>query len=170
MMKVSVLEPKLNPGRAYPFTFVTSAERLDVKNDAYSILGDIRVDGSIVFTGKAFRLKGSVYLKKAFVCDRCLEDFEQERELSFSEDFKQDGGLCESGDDALCFSGDYIEIADLFRETILLSEPLSQICSSDCLGLCQKCGANLNKAECGCDRHVIDPRLAELRKIFKSET
>ena len=32
--------------------------------------------------------------------------------------------------------------------------------------VCSQCGANLNDSECGCDRKVIDPRLAAL-KSFK---
>jgi uncharacterized protein len=31
--------------------------------------------------------------------------------------------------------------------------------------LCSVCGADLNAGECGCDRAVIDPRLAALKDI-----
>ena len=32
---------------------------------------------------------------------------------------------------------------------------------------CSKCGANLNKGDCGCDTWVPDPRMAAIQDIFK---
>ena len=70
-------------------------------------------------------------------------------------------------EDDIEFSGDEIDISDVVRETILLAQPLNNICSPECRGLCLKCGANLNETDCNCDRHVMDPRLAALQDFFK---
>lgn len=165
MMKVSVKEPDLNIGRAYPVEFLSSAEVLDITSDQYIILGDIAIKGDIVHTGKAYKVEGMISFTKAFRCDFCLENFERVQAFSFLEEYKREGTET-ANEDLFCFSGDYIDIAELIRETILLSLPLNQICSPDCRGLCMKCGANLNEAECGCDRHIIDPRLAELQRVL----
>ena len=67
------------------------------------------------------------------------------------------------------FNGDAIDIADMIRDTILAAQPLNNICSSDCRGLCPKCGADLNKGDCGCDRFIPDPRLAALQHLLKKK-
>lgn len=37
------------------------------------------------------------------------------------------------------------------RQALALSVPSRIFCKPDCKGLCQKCGANLNEKECGCN-------------------
>lgn len=165
MMKVRIAEPDLNVGCAHSFEFITSAEALDIASDLYKVLGDVAIRGTIVHTGKAYKVEGTIQFEQAFCCDSCLEDYARAQEFSFSEEYQREASET-ANDSVSCFSGDYIDIADLIRETILLAQPLNHICSSDCRGLCMKCGANLNKAECGCDRHIIDPRLAALQKIL----
>ena len=51
---------------------------------------------------------------------------------------------------------------------------LQVICKEDCKGLCQECGANLNRETCSCsqianDEDEIDPRFAKLKDIFKND-
>lgn len=166
-MKVNVLQPKANVGRAYIFSFLTSAEELDIKISQYSLEGEIEVKGEIVYTGTYFRVTGAVHLSKKFQCDRCLEYSSHAQTLSFDEECKEVvSEEDEVSDDIACFSGNEVDITNLIRETILLSQPLNNICSPDCRGLCLKCGANLNDEECGCDRHIVDPRLAALQKLL----
>ncbi len=75
-----------------------------------------------------------------------------------------DEGLAES-EDTYGYDNDEIDMEPILRERILLSIPYAPLCKTECLGLCTVCGANLNLSECGCDRKVIDPRLAALRNI-----
>ena len=46
---------------------------------------------------------------------------------------------------------------------------MAVLCREDCKGLCPKCGANLNRGECGCSRREIDPRLAVLQRILEDK-
>lgn len=170
MMKINVMQSDEDVGKAVPFTFTTSADEIDVVHTGYSIEGSIKVDGSIVNTGRFYRVEGVVYCKKAFRCDRCLEDFVQAQEHSFMEEYKK--GVAddsEENEDVNYFDGEVIDITDLIRDTILLAQPLNNICSPACRGLCMKCGANLNKSECGCDRTIVDPRLAVLQQLLNKK-
>lgn len=63
------------------------------------------------------------------------------------------------------YSGKVIDLDPIVREQIALALPGYPVCAEDCKGLCPVCGANLNDRECGCDRHVPDPRWAGLNKI-----
>ncbi|WP_242336868.1 MULTISPECIES: DUF177 domain-containing protein [Anaeromyxobacter] len=63
------------------------------------------------------------------------------------------------------YSGKTIDLDPILREQLLLALPGYPVCGEGCKGLCPVCGANLNDRECGCDRHVPDPRWAGLKNV-----
>lgn len=63
------------------------------------------------------------------------------------------------------YTGKVIDLDPVVREQLLLALPGYPVCQDDCKGLCSVCGANLNDRDCGCDRHVPDPRWAGLEKF-----
>jgi uncharacterized protein len=63
------------------------------------------------------------------------------------------------------YSGKVIDLDPVVREQLLLALPSYPVCQEACKGLCSVCGANLNERDCGCDRHVPDPRWAGLEKL-----
>jgi uncharacterized protein len=86
------------------------------------------------------------------------------------EDFRLDTEDEDDEDGAVVrFTGDEIEIDALVRDTLLAAQPINNICQPGCRGLCPKCGADLNKGDCGCDRFVPDPRLADLQQLLKDK-
>lgn len=167
-VKCNIVEAGKNPGSSYEFRFLVSAAALDVQLPEVEIIGDIVFAGVLVYTGRAYSFNGEMKLTKRFQCDRCLHEFTKECVYPFTEEFKRrsDHAMVEENDDVNWFDGDEVELDEVFREIVILSQPLNNICSSDCRGLCLKCGADLNKGECGCDRTVLDPRLAALQKLF----
>lgn len=42
----------------------------------------------------------------------------------------------------------YIDLAEPFRDYLLLEIPMNHVCSPDCKGVCIVCGQNLNKGTC----------------------
>ena len=58
--------------------------------------------------------------------------------------------------------------ADL-REILLIELPVKPLCESDCSGLCENCGANLNRERCTCPAAPVDPRWSALRSLTKTE-
>ena len=63
------------------------------------------------------------------------------------------------------YDGETVDLDPLLRDQLILSVPFAPLCNDACRGLCAVCGANLNEGECGCDREVLDPRLAALKNI-----
>jgi uncharacterized protein len=63
------------------------------------------------------------------------------------------------------YTGKVVDLDPIVREQLLLALPSYPVCKDDCKGLCPVCGANLNDRECGCDRHVPDPRWAALKNV-----
>ena len=98
-------------------------------------------------------------------CVRCLTDFQQTLNTSFTElyAFSQryvtDSGLLmpETG---------IIDLAPVLREYILLEIPISPLCRLDCKGLCPICVNNLNENTCHHEDDTGDPRLASLKKLL----
>jgi len=57
-----------------------------------------------------------------------------------------------------------ITLGEYIISEMVLALPLNYVCSPDCKGLCQHCGANLNQGPCRCEK-PLDPRLQKLAEI-----
>ncbi len=105
----------------------------------------ILVEGTVTLSGEhdafvecdvTFKVKGS--------CTRCLAETEREYEAEIRE-------LCEeNGEDGYPVIHDRIDLSKMVDDAVLMNLPVSFLCKEDCLGLCNKCGANLNDGECKC--------------------
>lgn len=169
-MKINISDLEDRLGEAVPFEFVTNAQELDAQTETYSFEGDIIIKGEYVNAGRCYRFTGSISCTKSFVCDRCLEPSTLQQVHEFNEEFQRGSEPVKNGEKTKIvnyFSGDVIDLAPVMRDVLLSDQPLNNICNADCRGLCLKCGANLNHGDCGCDRTVIDPRLAALQQLLK---
>lgn len=141
-----------------------------------------KVSGTVLLTGDL-----SAHLIAP--CKRCVKDVAQDLPVHFTlnlvpkpakvkeedEDGSEEdarsqkrdsGGSFALGDaDREYFDGRTIDLDPIVREQVLLALPVSVLCRDDCKGLCPQCGQDLNEAECGCERKVVDPRLAVLKTI-----
>lgn len=118
---------------------------------------------------KELRVTGSAKIKTVIPCDRCLEDVEQILNLAFERevDMKLDEQERKSSDEEYNFIEDtWLNADTLVQNELLINWPIRVLCKEDCKGICSCCGANLNHGECGCDRQVLDPRMAAFSDIF----
>ncbi len=164
-MKINTDEAKTQVGVDQPFHLITSADQLEIDQAELSVTSEIRVDGTISYTGRLYEISGMINLSAKRVCDRCLTLFEAPIEIPFEELFREEG-IAPEEEDAVVFTGDEIDLTDIIREMVCLVGYTKSLCIEDCKGLCLKCGTNLNEQDCQCDRHIIDPRLAALQDFF----
>jgi uncharacterized protein len=61
--------------------------------------------------------------------------------------------------------GDSVDIRRIIAEQIYLNVPLKVVCREECLGLCPKCGQDLNVKDCGHRVETGDARWEVLRKL-----
>jgi uncharacterized protein len=158
-----------------------------VKEDkaGYRARGPLHIDGRLqkVEQRVLFGARGQAAL--TVPCGRCLTtvdlDVPLDVELSFvpaeraeDEEGRQHedrgsarvaGSFSPKDVDEETYFGKVIDLDPVIREQILLALPGYPVCQESCKGLCSVCGANLNERECGCDRHVPDPRWAGLEKL-----
>jgi uncharacterized protein len=121
----------------------------------------------------AFRVSGHATTTLELSCSRCLEPFEVPVDAAFdlryvpqSENTGEDEREIEEDDlDTAFYRDGVLDVTELLREQFQLALPMKPLCSSACQGLCQQCGANLNRTTCGCTPAWEDPRLAPLKSI-----
>ena len=61
-----------------------------------------------------------------------------------------------------------LDLSEAVKEELILAAPQFVECREDCLGLCPRCGADLNAGPCGCPPE-IDPRWEVLTKSPREE-
>lgn len=116
-------------------------------------------------------LIGSVSAVVEFECDRCLRPLSVPVEQSFDLLYVPPlgtGDENELGDNDLSigfYQGEVIDIDDVVREQIELALPMAHLCSEQCRGLCQQCGANLNDGACACQNEELDARWSVLEEL-----
>jgi len=141
-----------------------------LRQDAVGLSTDIK-SGTVDATGEIINFSGyilltaKIVLTSQVVCGRCNCVFNTE--LSFDIEQKITDNLENSDNDEFILIEDgMFDISEFVESSMLLEMPSRFLCSQECLGLCSKCGCNLNESRCSCDDKEIDPRLAVLSKYF----
>ena len=53
-------------------------------------------------------------------------------------------------EDIVLDSKQNLDFSDYIKNFIIVNLPQKKLCNDNCLGLCQRCGADLNKVSCKC--------------------
>ena len=73
----------------------------------------------------------------------------------------------EENDEYLVVPDGLVNLDELVYADVVLELPSKNVCSEDCRGLCECCGANLNHGACGCKKPSVDPRLSALQDLLE---
>lgn len=123
-----------------------------------------RADGSAT---RGVWVRGRLSARVRSACRRCLDPLE----VDVSEDFavlfdaatsEDEGDLELYGFDS---NADELDLRTAVAERLMLLVPSYALCREDCVGLCDRCGANLNEGACGCAPTDVDPRWGPLEKL-----
>ena len=185
-MRVNIDEIK-EPGleRAWDLPRETIDEMVKGDQAEYRARGPLRVDARLRRLDRRVLLEAHARASLSAPCGRCLKAVEAEVPVDFEVSFVPSEAGGRGGDDETgerprvgkggsfdaedvnedTYSGKVIDLDPVVREQLLLALPSYPVCQEGCKGLCSVCGANLNERDCGCDRHVPDPRWAGLEKL-----
>ena len=133
--------------------------------------GDAHVVGEITDRAGYMRLELTATVFYRAECARCLELVEGEFSVSLertvaTKETLSEKQLEENVDEYAVAEDGKLDLGDLIREEILLTFPTRILCSTDCEGLCPKCGKPKRLGDCGCPKKEIDPRLAVLKALL----
>ncbi|MDA1215474.1 MAG: DUF177 domain-containing protein [Chloroflexi bacterium] len=166
-LRVNVAQLMKEPvGSTRPHSFDQRFEPLDDEQSAIHARGNARLTKSI----DGIWVSGKVDATMESVCSRCLVPFGHVVHVEFEETFlptvdiavgrrlRADG---ETEDDEFTIDEHHIlGLAEAIRQNALAAVP------TDCLGLCQVCGADLNEGPCH-EIQKIDPVWAPLQQLLK---
>jgi len=124
------------------------------------------------------RTSGTVFIKGSFSalididCSRCLERTSLPIGSNFTytlipakAETREDLELTPEELEISYYQGDFIDLAPIICEQIILQIPMRALCSEECKGLCPHCGINLNTSSCNCHLNIVDDRMAVLKNF-----
>lgn len=142
--------------------------RLDSEGEIYCL------ESAPAFKGDIWRSSGSVFLEGEMEaeirtdCSRCLESFVFQVSHKLNYSLKPKGSEVSDREEIFedlnlgYYSGIAIELGPILEDQLMLSLPMGAVCQSDCQGLCQSCGINLNQSKCSC-LSVVEEKTDKIR-------
>lgn len=143
-------------------------------------LRDLAGTVEMLRTDKGLLITADLQCTVAARCSRCLTDLTLVLTVAFQEEFLPTADpstgeplpIAEDTDAFLIDEKQVLDLREAVRQYRIMAEPMQPVCKPDCLGLCPRCGYNLNDGPCGCPSQEVDPRwgaLAELAKDLEKE-
>ncbi len=117
---------------------------------------------------RTFTLETTVDITLLMQCGRCLENVEQNLHFVVKKEIDMNESGEDSQDELFYISEDKLNVEELIYNEILVNLPMKVLCSKNCKGICNRCGANLNLQTCNCDTTELDPRMSKIRDIFNN--
>jgi len=128
----------------------------------------VRVAGTIRHIQRGVYLEGWIEGREVETCARCLEPFVRETRVRIEEPFSEDVRPADAQfADMTPLVERTIDLDELVEQLLEVDEPMAAVCDENCRGICQRCGANRNREQCGCKDDEIDPRFAGLTKFLQ---
>jgi uncharacterized protein len=136
-------------------------------------LSPVRIDLTVFREHDLIRTHGHVAMTVRLACSRCLNEFDAEIDSPFTIFFTRAAGepqdeeveLTEEDLISASYDGDEINFSPFAEEQVLLGIPVKPLCQEECRGLCATCGADLNNADCACDRAEPHLKFSALRNL-----
>lgn len=126
------------PPEGWSLTESVTGKKLDIDTEFVRFTGPVRIGAEVSRITNAVTVRLWVAGTMQADCSRCLEGFSVDFEKRFDLNYPVDKSIRT------------IDLDPDIREEILLDYPFKALCSEGCLGLCPKCGCNLNQEACKC--------------------
>ena len=154
------------PGASLPFQCELDPARLEFPS-VQRFTSPPHAEGVVRNTAGVLTLVGTLTADMICICDRCGGTFPStktmELEVPLAAELQN-----EENPDIFLLDGDWLDLSDVLETCFILDMETKFLCSEDCAGLCERCGANLNLGPCGCGKQV-DPRLAVLGQLLDNK-
>ena len=159
-----------------PESFPVLREMAD--NGACAFLTPLKAALRAQQIGDIVELTGRIATTVRLDCGRCLGSFEMPIESEFALTYcqrepapdksgpnQEELELTAEDMELIHYQGEEINLENEIQEQVVLAFPIRPLCRPDCRGLCPTCGADLNTAECTCDRSPSGGQFDALKKL-----
>lgn len=140
-----------NSGQSLDIDVTISPEEFAEKRPYDTFAAPVEIKGRVSNRAGLVTLNAKVKAKFRHNCDRCLKVFEREYECEMSHTLVTSLANEDEYDEYVICPDNTLDIGELALEDLALEMPSKILCKEDCLGLCIKCGKDLNEGECSCD-------------------
>ena len=114
-------------------------------------------------------INGQLKTDVALQCDRCLESFDYNLDVTFqsilspvkSSDPKTDEDII-----PVTPKTNDVDLSPFAHDALIIGLPMKNICSETCKGICPGCGVNLNQGKCKCEKTEMDDRWKPLENLL----
>ncbi len=130
--------------------------------DDFKFIKDVMIDYGFEISQDLVRVKLSIDTDLEFICSRCLRNFIHNVNLVCDDEIL----LSNLDEDIILDSDENLDFTEYVKNCIIISIPQKKLCNTDCLGLCHKCGIDLNFDKCDCDEYQFDNVFSQLRETF----
>lgn len=163
---------------------IGSVRRYEIQEDIQALAAELAMlaplTGKVQFLHTPDGVLVTGRLTTAFVteCARCLAPVRQAIDCELEEEFKATVEVLTGApiavdpdeDPALLIDAQHIlDLAEVVRQELWLSQDQAPLCRPDCRGLCPTCGQDLNSGPCNCAADEVDTRWAVLRHLLENE-
>ncbi len=128
----------------------------------------VLITGKIENRSDIVKIRYTAQFTMKYLCDRCLSERTQDWKMCF-EHILVHRLYGDDTDDYILVEGYMLNLSELVENDVLLGLPTKLLCKDDCKGLCQICGKDLNEGTCSCQREVVNPQFAALKKLFNEQ-
>ncbi len=147
-------------------------DEIVLNNESYIIVKKAPIELMISVEGiKKAHIESKTKLSLSIPCSRCLEEVIYNFDINISKyiDFNQsEEDRIQELDETNYIDGYELDVDKLIYNEILIDFPMKVLCKSDCKGICDQCGTNLNQTTCNCNTEKLDPRMSVIQDIFKN--
>ena len=162
------LEPVFNnEGMALPLDFTIDMNDCDIYGGK-SFNSPVRVTGEIKNSTGIVSIKAKADFTLDLTCDRCAADFDRTFSMPIEHVLVTELNNDEGNDEFIVVDSLRYDAEPLVREDILLNLSTKVLCRDDCLGICPRCGKDLNDGPCDCGKEY-DPRWDALLQLTQED-
>jgi uncharacterized protein len=169
-MLIDLSELTLHEGKSKNISADIEMECLDTKYHSYRIIDKKPVNFEFINLGKKkILINADIELSLLMPCDRCLQDVKIDFKLNISKEIdmnESDLDRVKALDESNFIESTFLNVEKFVYSEILLELPMKVLCSDNCKGICNRCGANLNSNDCDCNTTELDPRMSKILDVF----
>lgn len=166
-MKIQISDIISGKDRSKKIDEIFEIESFEFEGDIIKSITPCKVSGVMNSDGDILVIRANIKTDLEMVCSRCLDTFIYPIDIDIEERFTSNETL--EDEEVVLVNSDTIDITEIVEKAIISTLPIKRLCKEDCKGLCQSCGANLNKEECSCNNEDIDLRLADLKALLNNK-
>lgn len=155
------------PGKSVPFDYTPDLSEVLEIGGVTGVLDGARAVGSVRNSAGVLLFEAELTAALEYTCARCLVKFTRPLKKTITATLAENVDE-ENEADVYPLDGDGIDIGEVLVTEVILGLDLRTLCSDDCKGICERCGASLNDGPCSCGKE-IDPRLTVLGQLLENE-